>query len=291
MTQNTGGQPGGWGPEGSYGGYYAPPAGGAAAPGGPTGQGPSGPVSASEAIAFGWRTVFGDYARAALPLVVAWVAYFVAAAVVGQIANLIGTAIGKAMGVVVVPPNPEAMSDPAQMFPVLLDTFRDSLRLVVFTQPFALVFGAVTAALFMPAILSFSLKVARGQQPEFAEVFGSMQYFVPMFIVVLVVQLITFLAALLLIIPGIIVATGTSMYGFCVIDRGSSATAAIGESWRLTKGNKWNIFVYFILAWLVSIASILACCLPIVFIALPMLTLAWAHIYATLTAQLPARAA
>lgn len=290
MTENSGGQPGGWGQGGGYGGFYAPPAGGAA-PVGPSSGGPSGSVDPAEAIAFGWRLVFADYARTALPIVVAFVAYYAAAGVVGLAEGAIAKVIGTSLGVYT-EPRLQPVTDPSQFSRLWIQLMRAQLPLFAIELPMNLLVGAVAGALFFPGIAGFSLRTARGERPDFAEVFTGMgKHFVPMLVAGLLLQLVSFLAVAACFVPWFIVMPGLSMYVFCIIDRNQGGPGALRDSWHLTRGNKFKIFLFFVLGSLLSLAATLACCLPFLLVAVPVLMLGLAQVYASLTGQLPANAA
>jgi hypothetical protein len=63
-------------------------------------------------------------------------------------------------------------------------------------------------------------------------------------------------ATLLLIIPGIIVATGLALTFVVVVDRNLDALAALNASWAATRGNRLHLFGLIVIAcvvsWLVS---------------------------------------
>ena len=44
-------------------------------------------------------------------------------------------------------------------------------------------------------------------------------------------------------IPGIIASLGLGFATYLVVDRGMQPVASLKESWRITKGNKWRIFL------------------------------------------------
>jgi len=82
--------------------------------------------------------------------------------------------------------------------------------------PIQMLITAVGSGLFLGGIRIIKKKIARGQRPEFGEVFGGIRYFGQFFIAQLVLQL----AGLLCCIPGLILQIGCAVYGFCIVDRG-----------------------------------------------------------------------
>ncbi|MCR4274929.1 MAG: hypothetical protein NUW02_02675 [Candidatus Campbellbacteria bacterium] len=57
----------------------------------------------------------------------------------------------------------------------------------------------------------------------------------------------------LLIIPGIIVQVGLMFVPFLILDKNMQPIASLKESWRLTKGYKWNLFGFFLLVILINV--------------------------------------
>jgi len=59
----------------------------------------------------------------------------------------------------------------------------------------------------------------------------------------LLAALIIFVGMLLVVIPGIIASLGLGFVPYLVVDRGMRPVEALKESWRITNGNKWRIFL------------------------------------------------
>jgi uncharacterized membrane protein len=93
-----------------------------------------------------------------------------------------------------------------------------------------------------------------------------------------IVGLLTAIGFALLIIPGIIVAFLTLFAIYFVVDKDTNAVDSIRGSFNLIKNNVGNTIVLILLSIAVVIAGFLALCVGI-FIALPVLTIAWAYAY------------
>jgi uncharacterized membrane protein len=59
----------------------------------------------------------------------------------------------------------------------------------------------------------------------------------------LLAALIIFVGMLLVVIPGIIASLGLGFVPYLVVDRGMRPVESLKESWRITNGNKWRIFL------------------------------------------------
>lgn len=89
------------------------------------------------------------------------------------------------------------------------------------------------------------------------------------------------LGFLALIVPGIILAMGLAFVPYLVVDRGLGPIEAIKESWRITKGHKWQLLLLFLALLGINLLGILALIIGI-FVTVPITMLAFAHAYRTL---------
>lgn len=147
--------------------------------------------------------------------------------------------------------------------------------------------GLLVSSYFMGGVAEFALKVARGQKPEFNDVFGGGKYFGPMFVANLLSQMGIGFGFLFCIAPGLILAAGLSLYQSLIVDQKLSGVDALKKSWELTTGHKGQLVVYVLLAGLVGIAGALACCVGALLVSGPMITIASAYIYLKLTGEQP----
>jgi uncharacterized membrane protein len=90
------------------------------------------------------------------------------------------------------------------------------------------------------------------------------------------------LGFLALIIPGIILSMGLAFVSYLVVDRGLGPIEAMKESWRVTKGHKWQLLLLFLALLGINLLGILALVIG-VFVTVPITMLAFAHAYRTLT--------
>jgi uncharacterized membrane protein len=100
----------------------------------------------------------------------------------------------------------------------------------------------------------------------------------------LLILLIVIVGFILLVIPGIIASLGLSFATYLVIDRGMQPVASIKESWRITKGNKWRIFLLGLALTGVNILGALALVIGLL-VSVPITLLAVVHAYRYLLAQ------
>jgi uncharacterized membrane protein len=145
----------------------------------------------------------------------------------------------------------------------------------------------VIQALVLGGIVDFCLRVARGNKPPFAVVFGGPRYFVPMLVGTIVMALGVVFGLLLCLIPGCILALGCLVWSYVVVDRGVGGVDALKQSWNLTQGHKGTLFVFAVLAFLVMLAGVLACCVGAILVSGPVLGIATAYIYLKLRGEEP----
>jgi len=89
---------------------------------------------------------------------------------------------------------------------------------------------------------------------------------------------------ILLIVPGVIASVGLSFVAFLIVDRGVGVIDSLKESWRITKGHKWQLFLLGLLLLLINLLGILALLVGI-FVTIPITLLAFTHAYRTLAAR------
>ena len=90
------------------------------------------------------------------------------------------------------------------------------------------------------------------------------------------------LGFLALIIPGIILSMGLAFVSYLVVDRGLGPIESMKESWRITKGHKWQLLLLFLALLGINLLGILALLIG-VFVTVPITMLAFAHAYRTLS--------
>jgi uncharacterized membrane protein len=94
---------------------------------------------------------------------------------------------------------------------------------------------------------------------------------------------IVLLGFVLLIVPGIIASVLLMFVGYLVIDQGLRPVAAIKESVRLTKGNRWRLFLLSLAIIGINILGLLALVVGLL-VSVPVSFLATAHAYRLLSA-------
>lgn len=89
---------------------------------------------------------------------------------------------------------------------------------------------------------------------------------------------------ILLIVPGVIAAVGLAFVPFLLVDRPIGPVDSLKESWRITKGHKWQLFLLSLTLVALNFVGVLALVVGI-FVTIPISLLAFAHAYRTLAGR------
>ncbi len=99
----------------------------------------------------------------------------------------------------------------------------------------------------------------------------------------LIVVLLVIGGLILLVVPGIIIALALSFTTYVVLTRDLSAWEAVKESARLTKGNRWKLFLLSLAIAALTIVGFLALFIGLL-VTIPISILAYVHAFRTLEA-------
>jgi uncharacterized membrane protein len=132
-------------------------------------------------------------------------------------------------------------------------------------------------------LIQITLKFIDNKKPKYKDLF----YYQPIvnyFLVALLTGLIVLGGFILLIIPGIYFALRLKFAVYLVIDKNLGPVEAIKKSWKITKGNVWNLFFFGILLGLINILGFI-CLIVGLFITIPLSMLATTFVYRKLLLQ------
>ena len=231
---------------------------------GPQQMGPSGPsLDPVAAISYGWNAVMKDFGGVAVPIVVALLVMVVPAVILGFMRGLITGLVGPKLDSVVVSIVSIGLQGVTQIVSLTLQSF---------------IFGG---------LVQFTLGVCRGQKPAMNVVFSGGPFFLPMLGGQILYALGIGAGFLLCLVPGVILACGWICYQPFIVDKGLGPIEALGASWRLTTGQRMNIFLYLLLTIAVAIAGMLALCVGALLIAAPVVAIANAYLYLKLIGEEP----
>lgn len=122
------------------------------------------------------------------------------------------------------------------------------------------------------------LKAARGDKPEIKNMFEAFHNYWNAVLAYLLVGVIVSIGFVLLIIPGIIFACKLAFTPYLVVDQKMQVIEAVKESWRMTNGHAWKVFLIGLLGIPISIAGLI--CLGVgIIVSIMWIELALASLY------------
>jgi uncharacterized membrane protein len=163
------------------------------------------------------------------------------------------------------------------------------LPVIMGINSIAFILTMIVALYLGAGIVSFSLKVARGQPYQFGDLFAGGKYFLSMFAAGLLIGIAVDIGLIFLVVPGIILSLGFSVAPWVIVDRGLGPIEGMKASWELTDGHKGNIFIFNLIAFGLSLVGMCACGVGTL-IVVPILCIAHAYIYLKLSGQPVAQA-
>ena len=122
------------------------------------------------------------------------------------------------------------------------------------------------------------LNAARDSDPRFGDLFAGFGNYVNVVLANVLVWLTIGVGFLLLIIPGIYFTCKLALTPYLVMDRKMPALDAIKESWRLTDGHAWTVFLMGLLAIPIAIAGLICFGVGII-VSIMWISLAFAALY------------
>jgi len=127
--------------------------------------------------------------------------------------------------------------------------------------------------------ISFAyLKAARNDKLEIRDMFEAFRNYWNAVLANILVGVIVIIGFFLLIIPGIIFACKLAFTPYLVVDRKMEVIEAVKESWRMTNGHAWTVFLIGLLAIPISIVGLI--CLVVGIIpAIMWITATFASLY------------
>jgi len=122
------------------------------------------------------------------------------------------------------------------------------------------------------------LKAARGDTLRTKDMFGAFQNYWNAVLANILVDVIVIIGFVLLIVPGIIFACKLVFTPYLIVDRKMEVIEAVKESWRMTGGHAWKVFLIFLLAIPIGIAGLICFGVGII-VAIMWISIAVASLY------------
>ena len=142
---------------------------------------------------------------------------------------------------------------------------------------------ALTVIISM-GLVKTALRFCDNEKGRFKDLFSQYRLFFKYLFALILYSLIVFGGTLLLIVPGIIWAIKFWFFDYFVIDKKLGPIEALKKSSAITKGHKWNLFVFYLM--LAGINLLGALCLLVgLFATIPTTMIANAFVYRKLLVQ------
>lgn len=136
-------------------------------------------------------------------------------------------------------------------------------------------------AVFQLGFIAITLKIARGQTPEISDLFSNFDKLLTLFLVNVILGIAISLGFLMLIIPGIVIATLTCLAPWFVADRNLGVVESIMASYEATKGSFFNVLLFGIVGFVMIVIGSIPCGLGLL-VVIPVLSVAATYIYLAL---------
>lgn len=153
--------------------------------------------------------------------------------------------------------------------------------LVSYASKFGIVLMAISWILqifLAMVIVRGSVNIAEGKKTGYENFHQDYEKFFDFVIAYVFYSLIVLGGLVLLIIPGIIWAVKYQFFPYLIIDKGMKASDALKESARITKGSRWDLFLFYLINAGMNLLGVLAFFVG-VFVTAPITMVAYAHIY------------
>ncbi len=133
-------------------------------------------------------------------------------------------------------------------------------------------------------LIKIALRFCDNEKARFRDLFSHYRLFFNYLLGLVLYGLIVFVGTLWLIVPGIIWGIQFSFFDYFIVDKKVGPIEALKRSSAITRGAKWNLFIFFLM--LIGINLLGATCLLLgLFITIPITMIAWAFVYRRLLAQ------
>ncbi len=146
------------------------------------------------------------------------------------------------------------------------------------------VIGFIISTVLHMGVTRIMLNIHNGREVSFNNLVGETSLLIKFILAQILAMIIVMVGLMLLVVPGVIAAVGLFFVPYIVIDKKLGPVDAIKESWRLTKGHKWNILLFSLLFILINLLGVLALGIGLL-VTMPITFLATVYAYKWLDKQ------
>jgi len=144
--------------------------------------------------------------------------------------------------------------------------------------------GIVVGAFFRVGLVRINLAAARGQKPNFADLFSGGPLFLRMVGLQLLLMVAYLVGCAAFVVGMVFVALALCLADYYAVDANMGVIDAMKASYEATKGNRGNIFVFGLVVFGISLVGMLACCVGVL-VAGAVASVAMAIIYTRLSGR------
>lgn len=142
----------------------------------------------------------------------------------------------------------------------------------------------VINSIFAMGVIKITLEFVSGKNPKIKDIYYTKKVF-NFILASLIRGFVVVLGLIFFIIPGIIFSIKLQYADYLIVDKKLDAVDGLKQSWEMTKGVKWKLFVFGIILGLINVLGIL-CLLVGLLITVPLTMVANAFVYRKLLAQI-----
>lgn len=158
----------------------------------------------------------------------------------------------------------------------VIQGFLNSNKQFLLSFIFTLFMWVVNAIISM-GIISIALKFTDNKKPELREIYYTKKVF-NYILASIIRNIIIIFGFVLFIIPGIIFSIKLQYCEYLIVDKKLDAVDSLKESWEMTKGVKWNLFLLGLILGLINILGFLALLVGLL-VTVPLSMVANAYVY------------
>ena len=136
----------------------------------------------------------------------------------------------------------------------------------------------VLSAIIVMGLIKICLRFCDGEKGEFSDLFSCYPLFFKYMVGSILYGFIVVVGLILLIIPGIIWAIEFYFFDYLIVDKGLGPIDALEKSSEITRGVKWDLFIFDILVGIINLLGLL-CLLVGLFVTIPVTMVATAFVY------------
>jgi hypothetical protein len=144
----------------------------------------------------------------------------------------------------------------------------------------------IIGAFFAVGLVRIFVTAARGETPSFSDLFGGGSRLLAMLVQRLLLGVLLVVATLFFVVPGVILYCGMWAAPYFLVDAEMGIFDAMKASWDATTGQKMELFLFFLVAFVINIAGALPCGLGLLVTA-PLTALATAVIFLRISGRGP----